>query len=64
MVKIELYDEPTILSLREVAEQLVGCGGISIEADEEIGECRLEFGADLEVDINRVIKGDPRCSGY
>lgn len=53
-----------VLTPREVAEQLRDCGAIELAADEEIGEVRLEFGTDLEIDIKKVIEDDPRCSGY
>lgn len=53
-----------VLTPREVAEQLRDCGAIELAADEKIGEVRLEFGTDLEIDIDKVIEDDPRCSGY
>ena len=56
--------DTTILSLCEVAEQLRDCGAIELAADEKIGEVRLECGTDLEIDIDKVIEDDPRCSGY
>jgi hypothetical protein len=52
------------LTPREVAEQLRDCGAIELAADEKIGEVRLEYGTDLEIDIDKVIEDDPRCSGY
>ena len=58
-----LMDTP-VLSLREVVEQLENCGAIELAADEKIGEVRLEYGTGLEVDIDKVIEDDPRCSGY
>ena len=64
MTTINFYDEPASLTLREVAEQLENCGAIHLDEDEAIGECRLECGTDLEIDINKVIEDDPRCSGY
>ena len=64
MTTIQLYDEPTCLTLREVAEQLVGCGAIPVAEDEDIGNASLENGTDLTVEINRAVEGDPRCSGY
>lgn len=63
-ITLELPEGSTLLTLREVAEQMEQYGGLHLEGDEAIGECRLEFGTDLEVDINKVIEGDPRCSGY
>lgn len=63
MNTIELYDEPTCLTLREVAEQLVACGGLELAADEETGEVCLESG-ELEIDVRKVVEDDPRCSGY
>jgi hypothetical protein len=54
----------SVMTPREVAEQLENCGAIQLEADERIGEVRLECGTDLEIDIEKVIEDDPRCSGY
>ena len=56
--------DTAVLTPREVAEQLRDCGAIELAADEKIGEVRLEFGMDLEIDIDKVIEDDPRCSGY
>ena len=56
--------DTAILTPREVAEQLRDCGAIELAADEKIGEVRLECGTDLEIDIDKVIEDDPRCSGY
>ena len=64
MTTIQLYDEPTTLTLREVADQLAACGAFALDGGEDIGEVRLEFGSDLEIDIVRRIEDDPRCSGY
>ena len=64
MTTIQLYDAPTCLSLKEVADQLANCGAIELASNETIGDCRLEVGDDLEVDINKVIEDDPRCTGY
>ena len=49
------------LTPKEVAEQLMNS---RLEGDEKIGEVRLECGCDLEIDVWRDIKDDPRCSGY
>lgn len=56
--------DTAVLTPREVAEQLRDCGAIELAADEKIGEVRLEFGTDLEIDIDKIIEDDPRCSGY
>ena len=64
MTTIQLCDEPTTLTLREVAEQLANCGAIQLVDDEIIGDVRLEFEADLEVEIDKVVDGDPRCREY
>lgn len=56
--------DTAVLSPREVAEQLRDCGAIELAADERIGEVRLECGTDLEIDIDKAIEDDPRCSGY
>lgn len=53
-----------VMRPQEVAEQLVNGGVIELQADERIGEVRLECGTDLEIDIEKVIEDDPRCSGY
>ena len=53
-----------VLTPREVAEQLVNCGAIELEPDERIGEIELDFVTDLAIEIEKVIEGDPRCSGY
>lgn len=60
----ETLDNYSIMTPYEVAEQLVNCGAIQLEADERIGEVRLEYGTDLYIDIEKVIEDDPRCSGY
>lgn len=54
----------SVMTPHEVAEQLVNCGAIELQADERIGEVRLECGTDLEINIEKVIEDDPRCSGY
>lgn len=53
-----------VLTPQEVAEQLVNCGAIELQADERIGKVRLEYGTDLDIDIEKVIEDDPRCSSY
>lgn len=53
-----------VMTLQEVAERLVNCGAIELQADERIGEVRLECGTDLDIDIEKVIEDDPRCSSY
>lgn len=60
----ETLNDAAVLTPREVAEQLRDCNAIELAADEKIGEVRLEFGTDLEIDIDKVIEDDPRCSGY
>lgn len=60
----ETLRDYSVMTPREVAEQLEYCGAIQLEADERIGEVRLECGTDLEIDIEKVIEDDPRCSGY
>ena len=52
------------LTPQEVAKQLEGCGAIELDEDERISEVRLECGCDLEIDIEKVIEDDPRCSAY
>lgn len=66
MTTIQLYDEPVLLTLREVAEQLCGCGAIHIRGfdGEDYGEVRLENGEELEIEVVQKIEDDPRCSGY
>lgn len=60
----ETLNDAAVLTPREVAEQLRDCNAIELAADEKIGEVRLEFGTDLEIDVLKVIEDDPRCSGY
>jgi hypothetical protein len=54
----------SVMTPQEIAEQFVNSGVIELQADERIGEVRLESGTDLEIDIEKVIENDPRCSGY
>ena len=49
---------------REVADMLVDCCDLNLDADERISEVRLECGSDLEIDIEKVVEDDPRCTGY
>lgn len=59
-MKVELSDlNLEALTPAEVAEQMTNS---TIETDEEIGAVSLEDG-DLVVEIRKVVKGDPRCSG-
>ena len=62
-MKIELMDECETMSVSEVVEQLKRCGALEVEPDKKIGECRIEFGCDLEIDIMENEPGDPRIDG-
>lgn len=59
-MKYDLGDIYT-MTPQEVADQLMNGW---LEDDERICDVRLECGCDLEVDIEKVVKDDPRCSGY
>lgn len=48
-MKVELTSECDTLSIAEVVEQLKD--HIGVLDGEEIGECRIECGCDLEVDV-------------
>jgi hypothetical protein len=58
-MKYDLGDVYT-MTPQEVAEQLVNG---TLADDERIRDVLLEYG-ELSIEIERVIKNDPRCSGY
>ena len=62
-MKIELMDECETMSVSEVVEQLKRCGALEVKPDKKIGECRIECGCDLEVDIMENEPDDPRIDG-
>lgn len=61
-MKVEINNVEA-LSLTEVVQQLIGCGAIEIAPDKRLGECRLECGCDLEIDIMENDPSDPRIDG-
>lgn len=56
-MKVELTSECATLSVSEVAEHLKACGALEIGDGEYLGECRLECGCDLEVDVCSCLVG-------
>lgn len=50
-MKVELKDEVETMTIAEVVEQLRTSGALEIGDGEYLGECRLECGCDLEVDV-------------
>ena len=62
-MKVELTSECATLSVSEVVEQLKCCGALNVEPDKKIGECRVECGCDLEIDIMENEPDDPRIDG-
>jgi len=62
-ITLNLPDDATILSPREVAEQLRIYGGLLLDDNERVGDIRLEYG-DLEIDIHISEPEDPRIDGH
>lgn len=62
-MKVEITSDYGTLSVSEVVEQLKLCGALDIAADKKIGECRVECGCDLEIDILENEPEDPRIDG-
>ena len=56
-MKVELNEEVQTMTIAEVVEQLKACGALEIGDGEYLGECRLECGCDLEVDIGSCMTG-------
>ena len=62
-MKVEITNEVATLSVSEVVEQLRQCGALSVGPDKKIGECRIECGFDLAIDIMENEPDDPRIDG-
>ena len=56
-MKVELNEEVETLTIAEVVKQLKACGALEIGDGEYLGECRLECGCDLEVDVCSCLVG-------
>ena len=56
-MKVELKDEVQTMTIAEVVDQLRSCGALEVGDGEYVGECRLECGCDLEVDIGSCMTG-------
>lgn len=56
-MKVEINDEVQTMTIAEVVEQLKACGALEIGDGEYLGECRLECGCDLEVDVVSCLVG-------
>lgn len=56
-MKVEINEEVQTLTIAEVVEQLKTCGALEIGDGEYLGECRLECGCDLEVDVCSCLVG-------
>ena len=50
-MKVELKEEVQTMTIAEVVKQLRTSGALEIGDGEYLGECRLECGCDLEVDV-------------
>ncbi|MBQ6329290.1 MAG: hypothetical protein IJI35_09780 [Kiritimatiellae bacterium] len=63
-MKVELSDDVQTLTIEEVVEQLKSSGALEVGDGEYIGECRLECGCDLEVDITSCLVGSDRTETF
>ncbi len=63
-MKVELNDDVQTLTIAEVVEQLKSSGALEVGDGECIGECRLECGCDLEVDITSCLVGSDRTETF
>ena len=57
-------DSVDLLLPMEVAERLMACEALTLDASERIGEMRVECGVDLEIDIHVSDQSDPRIDGH
>ena len=65
MSKYEFSDDVVqAMSVTEVVEQLLACGAFEVGMDKRMGEARLEYGTDLEIDIMENDPMDPRIDGF
>lgn len=56
-MKVEINDEVQTMTIAEVVDQLRSCGALAVGDGEYVGECRLECGCDLEVDVVSCLVG-------
>lgn len=56
-MKVEINDEVQTMNIMEVVMELKACGALEVGDGEYVGECRLECGCDLEVDIGSCMTG-------
>ena len=56
-MKVEINDEVQAMTVAEVVDQLNACGALVVGDGEYVGECRLECGCDLEVDVVSCLVG-------
>ncbi len=62
-MKVEITSEVETLSVKEVVDQLLGCGALEPMQGKKVGESRVEYGCDLEIDIMEDDPSDPRIDG-